>query len=112
MGISQKLSGSILYGAGLAIGVVMLLLSVTGLIDALARAVPKTVVRGIQFGLGLQLATLALKDYLLAEWPPGTGGRELEGRFGVIMVIERNEPPASNRRSTPAVPDPFRRSAV
>jgi len=38
----------------LAIGVVMLLLSVTGLIDALARAVPKTVVREIQFGLGLR----------------------------------------------------------
>lgn len=65
--ISQKLSGSVLYGAGLAIGVMMLLLAATGLIDVLARAIPKTVVRGIQFGLGLQLAALALRDYLPAE---------------------------------------------
>jgi len=49
----------------------MLLLSVTGLIDALARAIPKNVVRGIQLGLGLQLATLALKDYVPADGIPG-----------------------------------------
>lgn len=69
--ITQNLAGNILYGGALAIGIAMLLLTVTGLIDALARAVPKTVVRGIQFGLGLQLATLALKDYLPAEGREG-----------------------------------------
>src|SRR5438477_182428 len=69
--ITQKLSGRILYGGGLAIGVMMLVLAVTGLIEWVARAVPKSVVRGIQFGLGLQLASLALKDYVQAGGLPG-----------------------------------------
>src|SRR4051812_47874728 len=69
--ITQKLAPNVLYGGGLAIGVTMLLLSVTGLVAWLGRVIPKVVVRGIQFGLGLQLATLALKDYLPKEQAPG-----------------------------------------
>ncbi len=69
--IAQKLSGGVLFGGGLAIGAIMLVLTVTGLIEWLARVVPKTVVRGIQFGLGLQLAMLAVKDYVPAEGVPG-----------------------------------------
>ncbi|WBO83929.1 putative sulfate/molybdate transporter [Hymenobacter yonginensis] len=69
--IAQKIPGRIIFGGGLAIGVSMLVLSVTGLIDALARLVPKPVIRGIQFGLALQLATLALKDYVPADGLPG-----------------------------------------
>lgn len=61
--IAQKIPGNVLYGAGLAIGIVMLLLTVTGLVDWVARIIPKAVVRGIQLGLGLQLASIALKDY-------------------------------------------------
>ncbi|HUJ72524.1 MAG TPA: molybdate transporter family protein [Verrucomicrobiae bacterium] len=69
--IAQKLSGGVLFGGGLVIGVIMLLLTVTGLIEWLARVVPKTVVRGIQFGLGLQLAMLAVKDYVRADGAAG-----------------------------------------
>jgi xanthine/uracil/vitamin C permease (AzgA family) len=69
--IAQKLSGGVLFGGGLVIGVIMLVLTVTGLIDWLARVVPKTVVRGIQFGLGLQLALLAVKDYVQADGAAG-----------------------------------------
>src|SRR2546427_8884003 len=54
-----KIGGDVLFGAGLAIGVIMLFLTLTGLIDWLAHVVPKVVVRGIQFGLGLQLASVA-----------------------------------------------------
>jgi len=68
--IAQKISGNVLFGGGLAIGILMLFLTITGLIDLLARVVPKAVVRGIQFGLGLQLSLLALKDYAGAD-----GGR-------------------------------------
>jgi len=82
--ISQKLTGNILYGAGLAIGIVMLLLAVTGLIEWLARIVPKTVVRGIQFGLGLQLATLALKDFVQAE---GRNGFILAGVAFLVTIF-------------------------
>ena len=65
--ITQKLSGNILCGAGLAIGILMLILSLSGLINVIAKVVPLCVVRGIQFGLGMQLATLALKDYVPAD---------------------------------------------
>ena len=82
--IAQKLSGDILFGGGLAIGVVMFLLTVTGLIGWLARVVPKTVVRGIQFGLGLQLAMLAVKDYVQAD---GAAGYMLAAAGAVITIV-------------------------
>src|SRR6266576_1062630 len=82
--IAQKISGNVLFGGGLAIGILMLLLTVTGLVDLLARVVPKAVVRGIQFGLGLQLATLALKDYMKAD---GARGYLLAAIAFVIIVI-------------------------
>ena len=62
--ITQKVSAGTLYGGGLAIGIVMLFLSVTGALDVLARWIPKVVVRGIQMGLGLSLGLLALKEYI------------------------------------------------
>jgi hypothetical protein len=92
--IAQKLSGNILYGAGLAICVLMLALTVTGLIGWLARAVPKIVVRGIQFGLGLQLAYLALKDYIPAD---GRWGFALAGAAFLLTLLllgNRRLPPA------------------
>jgi MFS superfamily sulfate permease-like transporter len=92
--ITQKVSGTVLFGGGLAIGIVMLFLAVTGLIDALARFVPKTVVRGIQFGLGIQLATLSLRDYLPAE---GAAGWVLGGAAFLLILLllgNRRVPPA------------------
>jgi hypothetical protein len=72
----------------------MLLLAATGLIDVLAKAVPKVVIRGIQFGLGLQLATLALKEYVPAE---GAAGYALAiVAFVVILFL------LGNRRFPPA----------
>ena len=86
--IAQKLPGRIIFGGGLAIGVSMFFLSVTGLIDALARLVPKAVVRGIQFGLSLQLATLALTKYVGAD---GAAGYALAaGAFAVTVVLFGN----------------------
>ena len=69
--IARKIQPAIIYGGGLAIGISMFLLSVTGLINWIARIVPKAVVRGIQLGLGFQLATLALKEYVPAAGLPG-----------------------------------------
>lgn len=69
--ISTHIAPSLLGAGGLIVGVVMLLLAVTGALGALARIVPKPVVRGIQFGLGLQLATLALTRFLPSAGVPG-----------------------------------------
>ncbi len=65
--IAQKIEGAVLFGAGLAIGIVMLVLSLSGALAWLSKAIPKAVVRGIQFGLGLQLALLSLKEYVPAD---------------------------------------------
>jgi len=92
--ITQKLSGGVLYGGGLAIGVIMLLLAVTGLIDAVARIVPKSVVRGIQLGLGMQLASLALKDYVPADGAPGYVLAAASFAIALALLGNRRLPPA------------------
>jgi MFS superfamily sulfate permease-like transporter len=92
--IAQKLSGNILYGGGLAIGVLMLALTLTHLVDWLARAVPKTVVRGIQFGLGLQLSYLALKDYIPADGKMGYALAAAAFLLTILLIGNRRFPPA------------------
>lgn len=82
--IGQKVSGDILFGGGLAIGVVMLLLVVSGGLSWLARVVPKCVVRGVQFGLGLSLASLALKDYVQSD---GLSGYVLAALAFILMLL-------------------------
>jgi MFS superfamily sulfate permease-like transporter len=82
--IAQKIPGRVIFGGGLAIGVSMFFLSITGLIDALARLVPKAVVRGIQFGLALQLSTLALTKYVGAD---GAAGYALAAAAFTITVV-------------------------
>lgn len=82
--IAQGIPGTILFGAGLAIGVTMLFLSATGLLQWLARIVPRSVVRGIQFGLGLQLAGIALGKYVQAD---GATGYILAAVAFVIIVL-------------------------
>ncbi len=62
--IAQRLTGGVLFGAGVAIAAAMLVLSATGALSRLARIIPKCTVRGIQLGLGLSLAGLALKSYV------------------------------------------------
>ena len=69
--ITQKVTGDLIYAAGLTIGLVMLLLTVSGLLERLAKAIPECVVRGIQFGLGLKLASLALVSYVPSMAMPG-----------------------------------------
>lgn len=92
--IAQKISGNVLFGGGLAIGILMLLLTVTRLVDLLARVVPKAVVRGIQFGLGLQLATLALKDYVKADGAKGYVLAAIAFALVVMLIGNRRYPAA------------------
>ncbi|HLW19740.1 MAG TPA: putative sulfate/molybdate transporter [Cyclobacteriaceae bacterium] len=65
--IAQQLGGGLLFGAGLAIGIVMMILSLTGALDGLSRIIPKVVIRGLQLGLGITLALLAFKQYIPAD---------------------------------------------
>lgn len=87
--IAQQLEGGLLFGAGLAIGVVMLGLSLTGALDGLARLVPKVVIRGLQLGLGITLALLALRQYIPEE---GVSGYLLAAlAFALILWLMGNK---------------------
>ena len=55
--IAEGLSESQIVAAGIGTSIVILLLGVTGLIDWLNKAIPKSVVRGLQLALGLKLLT-------------------------------------------------------
>jgi hypothetical protein len=85
---------NILYGGGLAIGLTMLALTLTGLMDWIGRVVPKVVIRGIQFGLGLQLVMIATTDYLKRD---GVSGYWLAGgafAIGLCLLGNRRFPAA------------------
>lgn len=69
--LAQKLGAGTLAAGGIVIGAAMMVLSLSGALDGLAKAVPREVVRGVQAGLGVTLATLALKTYAASEGPPG-----------------------------------------
>lgn len=69
--LAQKLSAGTFAGGGIVIGLAMLVLTFTGALEWLARVVPREVVRGIQLGLGITLATLALKQYVVSDGVPG-----------------------------------------
>ncbi len=92
--IAQKLTGSILYGAGLAIGVVMLFLTMSGLLARLGRAIPPTVVRGLQFGLALQLGILALREYVPSDGPWGFALAIVAFVIGLVFLGNRRIPAA------------------
>jgi len=94
--IAQQTAPEILYGAGIAIGLTMLILALSGALTWLARVVPKSVVRGIQFGLGLQLASISLQNYVRAE---SMTGYLLAGLAFVIVVLL-----LGNRRLPAALP--------
>lgn len=51
----EKISVSIMAAAGISIGLILLLLAFTGLMDRLARFFSRPIIRGIQAGLGLIL---------------------------------------------------------
>jgi len=69
--ITEKVTGGVLFGGGLAVGVLMLVLTATGLLGWLVRVIPRCVVRGIQLGLAMSLGQLALKQYVPAMGTPG-----------------------------------------
>ena len=92
--ITQHIAPGVLYGGGLAIGIAMLILTITGGIDWLSRVVPRAVVRGLQLGLGLQLSLLALGNYVQRD---GANGYVLAAVAFVIIIAllgNRRFPPA------------------
>ena len=86
--IAGGVSSGELFGGGLAIGLIMLALSLTGGLEWLSARIPLAVVRGIQLGLGLSLARLALERYVPSQ---GAAGWALAGAgFAVLLALWGN----------------------
>ncbi|HEY4955125.1 MAG TPA: putative sulfate/molybdate transporter [Gemmatimonadaceae bacterium] len=92
--ITQHIAPGVLYGGGFAIGIAMLLLTVTGGIGWLARVVPTTVVRGLQLGLGIQLSLLALGNYVQRDGLPGYVLAAVAFVIIIAFLGNRRFPPA------------------
>jgi len=81
--LTAQVSGAELVASGVAIGAVMLLLGTTGWIDRVARAVPQSVLAGLQLGLGLALALVALE---LLGTAPVAGAAILALLIGLLLA--------------------------
>jgi hypothetical protein len=92
--IAERLPGSVLFGGGLAVGAVMLLLAATGLLPWLVRVIPLAVVRGVQLGLALSLGQLALRQYVPAMGVPGYGLAAAGFVLTVLLLGNRRIPAA------------------
>lgn len=92
--ITGKIAGPIVLGAGIAIGTIMFFLSLFGLLDRLTKLIPKAVVRGLQFGLGISLCILACKEYIPAEQTKGYVLAALSF-FIIILLLDNKKYPAS-----------------
>jgi hypothetical protein len=71
-----------MYGAGLVLGVVMTILSLSGWITKLAEWMPRCVVRGLQFGLGMSLMLVAA-GYMRKAGPSGW----VVAAAGILLVL-------------------------
>jgi len=59
--IVQNLNAAEIAASGILIGVILLFIGFTGIVDKLARITPLSVTMGIQSGLGISLAILGIK---------------------------------------------------
>ncbi|MFC4353065.1 molybdate transporter family protein [Fodinicurvata halophila] len=66
--LTGQLDPASIAATGLVLGLVFLVLGVTGWIDRLARLIPQSVTAGLQLGLGLSLALLGLDLVMETPW--------------------------------------------
>ncbi|HKJ62125.1 MAG TPA: putative sulfate/molybdate transporter [Hyphomicrobiales bacterium] len=68
LAITGGMTASAVTASGIMIGLVLLVLGVTGLINHLERAVPRTILLGVQIGLGLSLLSTSAGLAGAAPW--------------------------------------------
>lgn len=68
--LTSQVSAQALVASGVLIGVLLLILGATGWIDRAARLMPRSVLSGLQLGLGLMLAGMSI-DLMAASAPLG-----------------------------------------
>jgi MFS superfamily sulfate permease-like transporter len=73
----------------------MLVFTFNGVINKLKILIPKAVIRGVQLGLGLMLANIALKDYIVKDSHFFDYILvAIAGTIGIILMGNRKYPPA------------------
>lgn len=70
LAITETVDPAVIIGAGLFVGAFFLFSAIIGLTDSIQRITPKSVVRGIQLGLGLRMTMLAA-TYMFSNHPVG-----------------------------------------
>lgn len=93
--IAGNITGDLLFAGGFIIGLIMLILTLSGAINVLSKLIPLAVIRGVQVGLGLTLASIAVSKYML----PNSTYLEycllfLAFLLGIIFIGNRKYPPA------------------
>ena len=94
LAIAGSVTAPQVFGAGLGIGLIMLLLTLTGLLERLRTLIPKAVIRGIQLALGIKLARLALMNYIPADGNAGLWLALVSGLIVLALLKSRRCPPA------------------
>ncbi len=64
--IAQHWTPSMVYASGFGMGIIWIILALTGIIDWIAKVTPNSVIRGIQITLGILLAMEAYK--MISTW--------------------------------------------
>ncbi|MFQ6016300.1 MAG: putative sulfate/molybdate transporter [Anaerolineae bacterium] len=98
--IALGLSHRVIAAAGLWMGLILLLLAVTGAMNLIAKLFPKPVVRGIQLGLGLMLLKISFslwsRPQIVINGPPlfvsfanvsFPAGIALAAACGILLIL-------------------------
>jgi len=83
LAVAQHLAPEVIHAAGLEIGVVLLLMSLTGLATLLSRLFTKPVIRALQFGVGWLLVVTAVK---LVLKPPAVFVHSPSTKTGLLLA--------------------------
>lgn len=94
MVISNKVSFDLVMPAGLMCGILMLLLAITGILNKISKVFPLCVIRGMQLGVGISLATTSIKEYVLPSGYYGYVVSFICFIVGIFFIGNRRFPPA------------------
>lgn len=92
LAVAQQLAPEVIHAAGLVIGIVLIVLRVTGLAERIATAFTPAVIRSLQLAVGILLVGTAVRlvlepPPLFASPPPVAGGLLLAGVTVVAVAV-------------------------
>jgi SulP family sulfate permease len=83
LAVAQSLGPDVIHAAGLEIGLVLMLMSLTGLATLMSKLFTKPVIRALQFGVGWLLVVTAVK---LVVNPPAVFVHSPSSRMGLLLA--------------------------